>query len=69
MAKGEQQVRLRKPSTREVVATRTARRLAKLKPATLPEGVQPLNPGYFLLEAMRTHPGVRLKKVKKAKPK
>jgi hypothetical protein len=38
----------------EAVARRSAERLAALKPRKLPEGVQPLNAGFFERERMRT---------------
>jgi hypothetical protein len=37
----------------EAVARRSAERKAALKPLALPEGVQPLNPGFFERERMR----------------
>lgn len=40
----------------EQVAERVARELARLPEPEAVEGVQPLNPGYFTIERLRTEP-------------
>ena len=69
MARGDQKVAARAAPTPELVAGRLERRLKALPEADIPEGVQPLNPGFFLLERMRTQPGARAKQARKTKLK
>jgi hypothetical protein len=59
------------PRRSEIVAERSATRRAALKRLELPEGVQPLNPGYFERERMRTEaqPRATGKKRKKLRGK
>jgi hypothetical protein len=57
MAKGDEQVMsvARKPRKKEVVQARIARELRRLKMPAPREGVQPLNPGFFRVEAIRAN--------------
>lgn len=51
----------RKPPSNGVVAARVAKRLLKIEPRVRAENIQPLNPGFFLLEAMRARAGAKSK--------
>ena len=55
----------RRPSTREVVAARVRSKVAALSVVAALEGVQPLNPGYFLLERIRTEARAKDKRVQR----
>jgi hypothetical protein len=51
----------RKPRKREAVHARLSRELSRLNMPAPREGVQPLNPGFFRLEAIRAN-GIAKKK-------
>ena len=56
----------RRPKTGEQIAKRVADRLKDIPRPKRGSGVQPLNPGVFVLEAMRSRPGVKTKVKKRA---
>lgn len=57
----------RKPVSNEAVAKRTHRRLADLPKRARDANIQPLNPGFFQLEAMRAASGAKRKAQVRAK--
>ena len=57
----------RKPRQSETVAVRVKRKLGQLTVGAALEGVQPLNPGYFLMERMRTEARPKERRVQRQK--
>jgi hypothetical protein len=53
--------RARVPRTKDAVAERVQGLVAKLPEPVRSRGVQPLNPGFFQLEAMRVGAGAKAK--------
>jgi hypothetical protein len=59
----------RKPRKKELIQARIARELANLEKPVLREGVQPLNPGFFVLETIRSKTVAKKKLAARAKMK
>lgn len=70
MAVEQQDVsRKRKPRQKDIVAARVQRELQALEPEAPREGVQPLNPGFFLLQSIRENKTAKAKSARRAKLK
>lgn len=51
----------RKPRNNMAVAASVAKRLSEIVPRARAANIQPLNPGFFTLEAMRARAGAKAK--------
>lgn len=68
MAVDQQDVsRKRKSRRKDIVAARVQRELQAREPDAPREGVQPLNPGFFLLQSIRENKTVKAKSTRRAK--